>query len=373
MSSPTKLTAALVAALTAITAVSVVSAVTAPTPVADLRYVSADPGDSYWSIRNELGLSCTHTELWQANGRSPLDPGTIVFLPPECLTTTTAPATTTPPTTTTSTTTTTTLPPAPVVPPVMLGATIDRRGTETWAQATAAFEQAVGAPVEISRRFTGTFPTSFASVGAFAVDIGQRHRVISVKGTPSRADWDRFLASIPADGYSTWVTINHEPENDGGAMTPAVFRARLALMLEAIDATGRDDLHPTVILMSWLERDANPATSSADWFPAAIERFTLGIDPYENGSGRQLAEIAQPTIDVWVAEGGGPWMITETGTRITGAAGAAWVRNAFAWCRATVDCLAVQWFHSSVGPTGNWWLDDPQMRAAFGEQSGVPR
>lgn len=363
-----RLTAAVVAALTAVTAVTVVSAVTADSrlrPMSEVQYVTARPGESFASIRRDLRLTCSLTELWAFNdGQTVLLAGAPVLIPPSC---------TQPVTTTTTTTTSTTTVPAQIVPPVWVGATIDRRTGESWAQATAAFERAIGADVDLARRFTGVFPQTFANVPAFTVDTGQRDRWISVKGYPTRADWLRFLRSIPADGHTTYVTINHEPENDGPAMTPTVYKAKQALMLAAIREVDRADLIPAVVLMGWLERDGLASTSSADWFPDEPAAFVLGLDIYENGSGRNLGELAAPTVTLWRAAGGGDFAIAETGTRLTGAQGVAWIDRAFAWCRAALDCLGITWFHSAVGPTGNWWLTDPLMQRAFGAQAGRPR
>ena len=61
-------------------------------PIDEFGYVRVESGDSFWSIARELDLACTQTELWAANDRTPLDPGTMVLIPPDCLT---RPATTT--------------------------------------------------------------------------------------------------------------------------------------------------------------------------------------------------------------------------------------------------------------------------------------
>lgn len=304
------------------------------------------------------------------------DGSKLVWCPP--LVTTTMPTPTTvpvtePPTTTTTTTTTTTVAPTttttlpPARQPFLLGATVDRQGTETLAQATGNFETAIGNNLDIARRFTGTFPTSFASVGTFAVDTGVRDRFISVKGTPTLGQWVTFLKSIPADGFETWVAINHEPENDGGTMTPTVFKAKNALMLQAIRQVNRADLHPALVLMTWLERDGNSTTSSAQWFPDEPWAFTLGIDPYDPNNRLQLVDLSSATITLWKLAGGQSWMVTETGTHRTGADGVAWIRAAGVYCGSDPGCGAIMWFHSAVGAEGPWWLSDALMQQAYGD------
>jgi hypothetical protein len=212
------------------------------------------------------------------------------------------------------------------------------------------------------------FPRTFPDTPEFAVDTGVRHRFISVKGSPSSDDWATFLASVPADGFHTWVTINHEPENDGDDLTPELFREKLAVMLQEIRATGRSDIHPGVVLMTWLERDDDPNTSSTVWFPDEPEAFTLGLDPYDTCGCRPFPELVEPTLALWRQAGGVDWAITETGTKQTGDAGAVWIDGMFDFCRADVDCLGPMWFHAAVGSRGPWWLDDPTMQAAFGAQ-----
>ena len=55
-------------------------------PTSDLHYVVAKAGDSWWGLWKSLGLKGTHTDLWSANGRSQIDPGTIVLIPPHLMT-----------------------------------------------------------------------------------------------------------------------------------------------------------------------------------------------------------------------------------------------------------------------------------------------
>ena len=355
-------------------------------PVSELSYVEVRPGDSYWALARDLGLSCTYTELWAANGRIPLDPGTILVIPPRCAPVVTPPTTTpvttappttvpetttttTPPTTTTTTTTTTVAPPPPADAP-LIGASIEKGTFGTQAAATAAFEAQTGAPAMIARRFIGSFPTNFANVEAFSVDTGKRHRWISVKGDPTLAQWITFLGTIPQDGFDTWVTINHEPENDGGSMTPTVFKSRLALMSTAIDQVNRDDIHKGLILMTWLERDNDATTSSASWFPDSdiLPSFTLGIDPYDPNSRNTFASLVSATIALWDAAGGHDWMVTEVGTKRTGQAGVDWIAGMGSYCRADPDCKALMWFHAAAGDNGPWYLPTGAMSAEWGRQ-----
>lgn len=322
---------------------------------------------------NATPVTCEHVvEQYPDGSKLVWCPPPVTTTVPETTTTTTtlAPTTTTSTTTTTTTTTvapttTTTMPPSGTF---MLGATTDRQGTQTWAQATAAFEAQIGNNLDIARRFYSSFPSSFTQPPSWSQDIGKRHRFVSVKGDPTLTQWVNLLNTFPDDGFDTWVTINHEPENDGGSMTPTVFKARLRVMHQAIGMVGRDDIHPAFVLMSWAERDGNQATSSALWFPDPdiIGDFTLGLDPYDPNSRSTYPVLVDPTLALWDAAGGGDYMITEVGTKRTGADGVAWIRGMGDHCRADADCRALMWFHSFVGDQGPWYLNDPAMQKAYG-------
>ena len=123
---------ALIAAAIVGTSVAVVAS-TEVAPVSDLDYVIAEQGDNYYRIVADQGFTCTGDDLFNANGRTLLQPGTIVLVPPSCtdpvaVSTTVAPETTeattpTEPTPTTEATTTTTEPVDATTVPEVVGAT----------------------------------------------------------------------------------------------------------------------------------------------------------------------------------------------------------------------------------------------------------
>ncbi len=357
-----------------ILALLAVGVVVSNAPLSDDRGAQAyvvQPGDDYYTISSVLGsgdVAAGAAYLARANGElpaAPLRPGRVLLFEPSAIAEIVVdPA---------GVDATTTVPRAAQDRPELLaGAAVERvevNGVmQTWDEATTAFEAAVGQPITIARRFSPDFPGTFAEVEAFAVDTGVRDRFISVKGDPTFEQWMTFLDSVPADGFDTWVTINHEPENDGDDMTPDVFKAKLALMLSAIRETARPDLHPAAVLMTWLERDDDPNSSSAAWFPDEPAAFTLGIDPYDICGCNAFPDLVEPTLALWRDAGGVDWAVTETGTKQTGEAGAAWIDGMFDFCRSDASCVGPMWFHSAIGPVGDWWLDDPAMQVAFGAQ-----
>lgn len=258
-------------------------------------------------------------------------------------------------------------PPTPTRPPMLVGATVDAKSGQTKAAAIAAFETDTGAKLGVRRSFTGTFPTSIKNHDANA-DVGVRASVLSIKGTPTAAKFDTFLKTFPVDGHTRWVVWQHEPENDGGTMTPAYFKQGCDLLAERIAATKRTDIVPTLVLMSWLERDTSTSTSSAQWFPSDPAAWCLALDPYDPNNNRSLQQQTEPTLKLWRQAGGKRWGIGETGTHRTGAAGVAWIREGLAWAlRESAEFVC--YFHSAVGAEGPWWLDDPAMREAWGDHS----
>jgi hypothetical protein len=347
-------------ALVAVGVVVVRALTTDDAPAEGLDAYVVQPGDSWYEVSRSLGsgdVSADASYLAEINDEqldSQLSPGQVIEYDPDQID---------------PTSTTVTPPPKPTfvagaaVQPVMVGGTM-----QTWSQATSAFESLVQHPLAIARRFSPEFPTTFADLPEFAVDTGVRHRFISVKGDPSPADWARFLESVPQDGFHTWVTINHEPENDGDHMTPEVFKEKSAVMLDAIRATERTDLHPAVVLTTWLERDDDATSTSAAWFPNEPAAFTLGLDPYDICGCTAFADLVNPTLALWREAGGVDWAISETGTKQTGDDGAVWIEGMFDFCRADRACLGPMWFHAAVGANGPWWLEDPVMLEAYGAQ-----
>lgn len=109
--------AVMAAAVAALAVGGVVVASTRPAPVSELEYVIAESGDNYFRIAADNELSCNGTQLWQANGRAPLDPGTIVFIPPSCQQEVSVTTTTAPPETTTTQPPATTVAPTTTAPP----------------------------------------------------------------------------------------------------------------------------------------------------------------------------------------------------------------------------------------------------------------
>lgn len=271
-------------------------------------------------------------------------------------------------------------PPPPVVPYVMVGAATQQVGGKTIAQATSDFETLIGASLELGRRYSGGTETNFAAVASFAVDTNVRSRFVSMKGSvnsaPTQAQWESFITSIPADGFDTYVTAHHEPDNDGGSHDIAWFQGQLDRLHAAWVATGsRADVFPSFNPTGYEERDNNPSTTSQNWFPrtAIAADFVCWYDPYDPNAQKTLQQQIEVSVDLWLnyTNSSGLWGIAETGTKRTGADGANWITQSFAWARAKGGCVCIAWFNSSVGANGPWYLPSGLMATAYGDQVGM--
>lgn len=270
--------------------------------------------------------------------------------------------------------------PPPVETGLMMGAVVKPVGGQTYGQATtqflAALSAAYGSPVSmpVARRYWDGGPSgqTFLGLERFAQDHNVRNRLISWKGEASAAACATFIETIPDDGFITWVTQHHEPENDGGSHTEAWFKQMQANVHAGWVSAGRPDhVKPYFNLMSYQDRDSSTATNGHNWFPdeSILGDFYYAIDPYDPNAVRTLEQQAGPSYEDWITHGGDPnrFMIAETGSKRTGANLANWIRQGAAWARS-INMVALCWFHSDVGAEGPWWLDDVQGRQAWAEE-----
>lgn len=261
-----------------------------------------------------------------------------------------------------------------------IGATINAKAGETYAQAFLRWEQAKGR-IGVIRTFNNSLPATFQSSNS-STQMLNRHRIVSVKGDGATPEyWDRYIASIPQDKCPTGepcvtaLAIWHEPENNGGTMTPTKYKAACNAIDAAIVRSGRKDLIAAVILMTWLEEDRDGGTSSGDWMPDNAHRFALLVDPYDPNNSRTLWSKIEATLALWRAKGGVFWGVSETASHRTGTDLATWIREGFLKCKSE-GALFWCWFHSAVGTqagTQGWWLDDLTGTAEYRKYAPVIR
>lgn len=251
---------------------------------------------------------------------------------------------------------------------MLIGATIQPEPGETWETATAAFEQRLGKPIQIARRFLPGAPTTWAAERELTVDEGKRASVVSFKGTPGRSQIVDFLHSFPDDDFDRWVAHWHEPDKNNGRIPPATHQRYSETLREAIEEVKNPRIHGIAIVTSWGDRDNSAATTSLAYMPTDDPGWwTFGIDPYDPQGKRTVAEITMPTISIWrdhVGDEHAKWMVTETGTKRTGADAADWYARGIRHCRAE-RATAFMPFHARNGDNGPWWINDPEVYAAL--------
>lgn len=252
-------------------------------------------------------------------------------------------------------------------PTVLVGASVQRRGTETWGQALTRFETSIGKPVQAVRRFiSGPPPANPATHSALADVLDGRYRLLAISFTSGTvAQIATFLRGLPVlDGTRYAVAIRHEPDKtDPNTGQPRVsgpaFQAMCDDLIEAVDLVARPDVDPMFVLMSWLERDGKPSTSSLDYMPRTnLDRWIMGLDPYFGKVENTYASQAGPTIALWRGRGGRRIALTEWGIKATGQAAADQITAITADAEAD-GCEFVLYFDSAEGENAGdgWYLD----------------
>jgi hypothetical protein len=190
---------------------------------------------------------------------------------------------------------------------------------------------------------------------------------------------DSLVASCPKD-RSTYLMINHEPENDPGysETVAAQWRQGVAHFCHRVLATrGTRPVIPGVSLINWMIHPSNHA-ANYEWDNPAPEMLALGVDLNEvvyatDGYDRSPIAPAEPSnLFTPTSNRARGWGFTRFG--LTEVAGKSYKTSspndrgvAAAWMRAladlayTKDFEFVLWFNSGVGaadfagPEG-WWI-----------------
>lgn len=239
--------------------------------------------------------------------------------------------------------------PPPPAGRFLVGASCDRRGGESAEQAVDRWEAETGALVAVARVFIPQAPTASNVMAAMRPHVGKRHVAISAKGEWSNAS----LAAIADDGFTHWVIPHHEPDNDIKQgmpdHTPEWFKGITARHGALLSGHARyhlngGDLVPALCVTSWLERDSEPGTTSADWFPdGPLDGWCLGMDPYDEGGKASMQALVVDLVRLWRARGGSLLAVMETNTNRTGAAGQAWMVESVAYLKREAFSFVCLW------------------------------
>lgn len=249
-----------------------------------------------------------------------------------------------------------------------VGASVQRRGGESWPGALNRFETSIGRRVRCVRRFTSGAPsvTDDAFVDVLA-DPQYDALILSFK-SGTQAEIERFMRDLPVvEGRTYYLALFHEPDKQL-RLTPAAFQALCARLEAADQNVNRADISLAAILMTWLERDGDPGTSSADYMPPPSPRWVLLMDPYFSKPENTYASQCAQTVALWRALGGTRIGIAEFGVKTTGQQAADQITAIATDARAD-GCETLSYFDSNVGDNAGagWYLDlrGPAAETAF--------
>jgi hypothetical protein len=154
--------------------------------------------------------------------------------------------------------------------------------------------------------------------------LGKRDLVVSFKANPSTilsgsqdANLTQWFASAPRD-RKIWWTYFHEPENDveSGSFTPTQFRDAFRHVSQLAQASGRDDLRATMILMGYT---ANPKSGRnwRDYYPGGQYVDVLAWDAYNHAAAKGKSYSTPDAVFGFAvdasAAAGKPMALAETG------------------------------------------------------------
>jgi hypothetical protein len=238
-------------------------------------------------------------------------------------------------------------------------------------------EAAAGKSISIRRTFSGSW-SAIAPGGALLRAVQDDHAKnrlpwISTKATSwaqlasgaDDAELDAFLRNLDATGKPVWLTINHEPENDGG--NSAEWRAMQSHVRARMTAVGTQHVAFMPVLMSYTWKSQS-GRNPTDWYVPGIWD-AYGIDHYrDNVSGDMFTEGNWAALVDFAEARGLPVALGEWGNRGTDAQAATEMQAFWDWgFNNNKDILAFCYFDSGLNsPNGSWELNlTPPMQTKF--------
>ncbi len=190
------------------------------------------------------------------------------------------------------------------------------------------------------------------------------------------AEIDAMLRSLDSVGGPVWLTIHHEPENDG--LRASDWRAMQRKIRERMDAVGVSNIAFAPVLMSWTY-DPRSGRNPSDWWVDGIWDF-VGIDHYvekENLTMGSPDDVLWQHTDSWLRSKGLPVALGEWANRGTDAAAAADMQGFYDLATASatsagVRVIGMAYFDSGLNsPLGSYELQG-QPLAKFRELMRAP-
>ncbi|MCA9327245.1 hypothetical protein KDA14_01830, partial [Candidatus Saccharibacteria bacterium] len=230
-------------------------------------------------------------------------------------------------------------------------------------------ESATGKSVALHRSYASSWPGTSKLVSAIQDDNAHnRLPWISTKtpgwGTFASGSYDaqidQFLRDIDAAaaGKPVWLTIHHEPENDGtatGEYTTANFRAMQKKIRQRMTAVGTKNIAFMPIFQgySW----ATTKWNINDFYVEGIWD-AIAFDHYSDSADANLLRQRYYDAVSWIQAKGLPYAVGEYGVRDYGDATqqANEIRDFWNWGFANKkDALGYSYFDSGLNSPGGTW------------------
>lgn len=179
-----------------------------------------------------------------------------------------------------------------------------------------------------------------------------------------------FIHSIP-DNHIVYLVFHHEPEDEAlsgrAGYSPKLLQSAFAKFVEAVIESGKKNVHPCFVLMSWTfnpKSGRNPVDFNlgANLKPEQLSKVVAGLDGYADVPSKSSAEeVFDNNFKILASWGFSRFGIFETATHAvdTIPGRALWIDKLGEWAESRQNVELVCWFNSGVGqhagPKG-WFL-----------------
>ena len=220
-------------------------------------------------------------------------------------------------------------PPAALLPKTgtFLGAWVKPRGGETIRDSIQRVEQQIGRKFAIDHQYyqwNSSIPTSHES---WTVSQGRIPFINWKMPSPWRSvasgSQDQWIASradaFKAFGHPVYLSIHHEPENDGTYGSQADYVAAYRHVIDIFRSRGVSNVAFSWTMMAW-SFDVRSGESIQNWYPGDSYVDVIGADGYNWAPGRAgskwtMAASVFDNVNTFATSRQKPWMAVEYGVQ----------------------------------------------------------
>jgi len=228
------------------------------------------------------------------------------------------------------------------------------------------FEKATGAKLGVHRAYWNNGISDLAPNGPAMSYIRAEQAAGRIPHVSVKLNWQQtaagaydtqlraFRDAVEALPKPVWLTVNHEPENDGQPAAAFVAEQR---HIRKVIGTG---LHRLAFIGSLMAYDWATASGRTPdtWFPGPGVWDACGLDQYAQKAGGPIDDAKFEAALVSLKKWGCVPAITELGIRVADPQAAAKAKALFE--KLIADGFAtVQWFDSDNNSTGAGWVLTP--------------